>query len=728
MLLALGLFLASIHLGPEIPLGTRTIGAAPNSQYSPAAAWNGHSGLAVWIDDRGRYPADSAWIDGFVEGMARVSPMRNDGSLVNPAGSPLFRALALRLASNGNSFMLAYADRAGTHVVPLDDNGAIDGADTLVIAGYPRYFDIVSNGHTFLFASPSDFTVEADVFQPSGVLYARKTFATPNWAGSEAVATTIGGVYAVGYRDPALHVVFMADDAATTDQIVYADREAARGRLSMTASDDRVMLALGGDGDVRTMIVARDGHVIAPMQQLFHSNDIGSDPWQPALWDGSSFLVTWRMSDNTMRAAALSPDNTLLDPPGAIDLPAVIATRAPHDLTFTRTSDRYVAIWHSDNDVLRRTFTSNDDLLSQPPAETPLVLDVQTQSEESLAETGDEPLRIWREGQREPRIELSIAGKTIDVASATDRRDLRDPSVARGGNVVLAVWRELPDPYAGAIGYRIYARRFALDGTALDPQPLLLEKNDAYPTDVELGTAVTFDGRNFVAFWSSPHVRAARVSPNGTLVDNTPFVFEGPADIGFDSGMQAIPRGEDITIAWSSWNDYRYILGISPRPGPVSAAQVARIDTRGGEMRLIDARTLWQTRALSKRAGLAHDVVISANGSCVQANLLASNAAVDVECAAGIEHSSIAWNGSEYVVVWSRNGDVRAIRLDRSLRAIDDGSFSVAGGYEPVVAANAKGVEIDYVRLDNDIPRLFARTLDRLGPVIRRAAASRTSR
>lgn len=720
MLLALGLFLASIHLGPETPVGPRNIGAAPNSQYSPAAAWNGRTGLAVWLDDRGRYPADSVPLRAYVEQTVRVSPMRADGSLVNPAGSPLFAASMLRLASNGTSFMLAYADHNGTHVVPLDENGAVAGADTLVLAGYSFDFDIVSNGHTFLFISPTpDKSVEAIVFAPDGAPYAAKTFDTPSFQNSAVAAAVTGGVYAIAYRSPELHLAFLAEDAATTDQVIYSEPDSVRGLLSMAASDDRVLIALAGLGDVRTMIVARDGRTIAPMQPQFNSDHLFIEGPQPAFWDGTSFLITWLSDDGTMTAADLSPANSL------IDLPAVIATREPRDLTFTRTSDGVVATWFSDGDVLRRLFSSNEELLAQPRTETPVVLYLQTQTEPSLAPFGSEPLRVWREGPRDVHIKLSIAGKTVDVAASADR-DLRDPSVARGDDVVLVSWRDILRPDPGALstyGYRMYARRFTLDGTPLDAQPILVENADAITNDIELGTSTVFDGRNFVVFWSTPDLRAARISPAGTLIDATPLVIEAAPALGFDSGMHAIRNGDEIVVAWSSWNDYRYLGGVSPRPSPISSAEVVRLDTQGSEMKIVESRALWQNGALSKRTGIANDAVVSQHNGCIEATLLGSSTPVKIDCVAGVDRPAIAWDGEEYVVVWSRNGDVRALHLDRSLHPLDD-SFSIAppdagAAYEPAVAPSAAGVEVAYVRLDNAIPRLFVRSLDRLGLLTR---------
>jgi len=240
---ALGILLA-VHLGPETPVGVRTFGAAAALQYSPAAAWNGHIGLVVWTDIRGVYPADTFPIRKNVDQMLRVSPMRADGSLVNPGGTELFPGWNARLASNGSSFMLAYIDRSGTHVVPLSESGMPDGVDSLVNTSYTPDYVIISNGHTFLFAGLTDGpSIEAVVFQPSGIPYALKILSTGPYAALTPAATVIGDVYAIAWRDPAIHLALMAEDGATTDQVILSGDE-SNGILSLAAGDDRLLLAV----------------------------------------------------------------------------------------------------------------------------------------------------------------------------------------------------------------------------------------------------------------------------------------------------------------------------------------------------------------------------------------------------------------------------------------------------------------------------------------------------
>jgi len=728
LLVALG-FLLSVHLGPETPIGTRDSGAAASFQYAPSVAWNGRTGLAVWTDERGTYPADTYPPRVFGTRMLRVSPMRADGSLVIPGGTPLFRAWKARIASNGSSFMLAYRTDTETHVVPLDENGHPDGADTLVGREYGFDFDIVSNGRTFLFVSPaSAHSIQAIVFQPSGVPYAAKTFDTGLYAPAPPAAAAIGDIYAVAYRAGDIHLAVLAENAATTDNVVVA-AEDANGNISLAASDDRLLLAFVSNGNVRTLIAGRDAKAITPLKLQATPNNY-ADVAEAAFWDGRSFLVTWHGAN--LEAMRVSRDNEPLDAS-----PAVLGEKFPSQISFARTSDGIVALWTSNGDVLRRSFASNAELFTRPAEGTPEVLSVRAQSQISLAQFGSAPLRVWREGSFDAHVMLSLNGTTIDVASST-ARELRDPSAARGGNVVLVFWRDVPksDYQAlGTTGYRTYARRFALDGTALDAQPILIHDDPTPFVEGILETATAFDGRNFIVIWSGPRMRATRISPNGTLLDATPLSIESPAEVGINSGMHAVWTGSELLVAWASWADYRNLL-ISPRPPARSAALIARLDTRGTAMKVNDVRAVWQGPGLSKRIDLAwngaHALLASVHSGCAEATLLdatldpVTSAQGDCLATYPITEPAAAWNGGEFVLAWSSD-TVHAMRFDASLQKLDATPFEVAPAgviaYEPALAASGSGVEITYVRMDELVPRLFARTLDRISAIPRGRAA-----
>jgi len=630
----------------------------------------------------------------------RVSPMRADGSLTQPAGAAALPGWG-RIASNGSSFMLAHLDdKAKSHAVLLDDSGAPVGTDT-PLGSYPQQLDIVSNGHSYLVIDSGD----AIVFMPDGTPFAKKTFP------GLPLATAIGDVYVLLYfvgPAPELHLVLMSEDAATTDRIIGAGSEVANRDLTVGAAPDRLLLALIGANDIRTMIVGRDGSVISPLKTT--TGSFGRAVAR-LFWDGASFLVSWQ-ANGSLQAIRVSANNDVLD-----TTPAIIG-RGSADLSLTRTSDTIAALWSSNGDVWERTFASNAALMAEPPASAPAVIGLHAQSAAALAVFGSEPLRVWNEGTLDQQVMLSIGDKTVEVTSVTDRQ-LRDASVARGGNIILVAWIAQSD---------LYARRFALDGTPLDAQPVLV--SPTIPVYHGAGTATAFDGRNFIVLWPQDAPRAARITPSGTLLDTTPFAITGPTQFDYTTGMHAVWTGSELLVSWATFTKPN---GVDlPVPPAHTAVQIARLDTRS--MSIIDARALPEERGESFTTDLAWDgrnaLLVSLFGGCVQATLLDAKLKTlandpAVECGANayyweLTHPSAAWNDSEYVVTWTAFGDVHAIRFDASLARLDDAPFTVASSaFDPSIAASAAGTEITYRQYAENVPRLFARTLDRIGLVRR---------
>ncbi len=744
---------APVRLGLEHPLGVPQLGAAASEQYSPSAAWNGRTGLMAWIDGRGRYPADSVWKRHEATRYLRVSPMRADGSLVNPNGMPLVPASFVRIASNGSSFLAVYGDIDGVHALPLDENGAAAGSP-LPLTGFFNYdFELLSNGHSFLFVMRGGASIVWSLLAPSGITTGSGELSTGSMAAQAAAATTARNDYVIAYRTapcpslpcgPDIHLAKIQDDGMVVinKQIVH-DTDTGAG-LALASSDDRLLLEIIGWGDARTMVMDLDGNVLSPLRQIVQKQMAVEGP-QAAYWDGENFLVTWPAAPaanqsffaKQVEAMRVSPANAIVDA-----TPIALADTAPLELSFTRTGAQTVMLWYSLYDVVRRSFTSTAELFTQPLQKETAVLSIRPQSQLALAPNGSETIRVWREGSSDSHIMLSTGRNTVEVASSRDR-ELLDPSVARGGNTILVFWRDIdkpaPSQTLSTAGYRTYARRFAASGSAIDAQPLLIFKSDEY-VDTELGTATAYDGRNFIVFWSGsawdgnstqPTIRARRISPAGEILDTAPVFVPAPQEYGVSTGLRATWTGREMLVAWSTWNDYRGVL-ISPPPPPRSALDVVRLDT--STMQVLDSRTIWNDAGLSKKLDLSWNgtnaLLTSLHSGCVEATLIDASLKTvqnrgNIECAAFpfIANPSGSWNGSEFVLAWAVNhtdGDmIRGLRLDRALQPLDDAPLDIIAGYDPVLM----GTELAYVRIDPDVPRGFFRTIERLAAPSRGRAA-----
>jgi len=742
-----------ILLGTESPLGNPQLGAAASDQFSPSVAWNGRSGLVVWIDNRGRYPADTYYVRHDATRYLRVSPMRADGSLVNPEGTPLVPAIEARVATNGSSFLVVYCDVHGTYALPLDENGTPAGSSLPLTSFFNYGFDLLSNGHSFLFLIRGSTNEVAMLLGPSGVPSSTILLSSGAMPASLPAATLSGNEYAIAYRTapcPSLpctedvHLARIADGGTYSDKAIIMGTDTGSA-LSLSSSENRLLLEILGYDGVRTLITDFAGNVIAPLKTIT-TESLALEGKVASYWDGQRFLVTWPVAplatetilDTRVKAIRVSDSNEIVDAE-----PAVLATGDPFDLTLTRTDGRIAMFWVSESDVFHRTVSSTAELFTQQSLKEPAVFSVRAQSQIALAQNGSDAIRVWREGSLDSHVMLSIAGKTIEVAASTDR-DLLDPSVARGGNVVLVFWRDMEKlsyPVISFAGYRTYARRFTGSGTAIDAAPILVSRNDSDYVDRELGTTVAFDGTNFIALWSGsswsgtalqPTIRAARVSPNGTVLDMTPAFLQAPVELGFSSGLHAAWTGSDLLVTWSNWNDYRGIL-ISPPPPPRTAQIVARIDTAA--MKVIDSRAFWNDIGLSKSASLSWNgsaaLITAVHSGCIEATLVDASLhtlqdRMNIECVSsypGIASPSGAWNGNEYVLTWAVNrpaGDmIRAMRFDRELTPIDEAPSDLVAGYEPV----SMGTELAYVRIDFDVPRAFRRTIERIAATGRGRAA-----
>jgi hypothetical protein len=112
----------------------------------------------------------------------------------------------------------------------------------------------------------------------------------------------------------------------------------------------------------------------------------------------------------------------------------------------------------------------------------------------------------------QPMLLPDHAADTSVVSPAVSNQD--QASIAFGGGVYLAVWRSQPNASPHS---RVFATRVnAATGTAIDPVPFLVAGTDT-PID---GTAVAFDGTNFVIAWqqqvgATGHILTSTMSPTG---------------------------------------------------------------------------------------------------------------------------------------------------------------------------------------------------------------------
>jgi hypothetical protein len=144
------------------------------------------------------------------------------------------------------------------------------------------------------------------------------------------------------------------------------------------------------------------------------------------------------------------------------------------------------------------------------------------------------------------------------------------PDVAWNGQNWLVVWTtERSDWY---FFHDIMAVRVSPQGVVLDSVPIPIRLENQSPSgDHGSNPSVTSDGTNWVVTWQDityqgslayPNIVAARISPNGTIIDNPPVVIytgETPGTFG-PTGQQMRLAGDELLIIWEH-SGYFTILG-----------------------------------------------------------------------------------------------------------------------------------------------------------------------
>lgn len=377
-------------------------------------------------------------------------------------------------------------------------------------------------------------------------------------------------------------------------------------------------------------------------------------------WNGTNWLVVWmteREGDRyyyDVMAVRVSPSGEILDP-----TPIVIDQAAGTDqhIVWDVTSDgaNWTVIWRDLDDIV---FTIDGARIA--PDGT--VIDVggkrirrpewnRSPFNAELAFAGDSYLVVFEElddsgswqikGQRLSTA-LDPVGSTFPISLYSPAKPSY-PSVASDGTDYLVAWFE--DRYYGWAELR--GSRVSHAGAVLDPAGIMLTPTANYTQfhpDIVWGGTYYFVAHNYL-----DGIYVTRVATTGVVVDATPKLVRDGTDPEDQVAITAGVSG-GAQLAWNDSTERNDIHAASVTSSAVAATSVAvsvgaprqsrpRAASSGGEFLVV----FRSETSLSNRI-LAHRVATNGEALTVEP--------IEVASGATLTNPSVAWNGSNYYVVW----------------------------------------------------------------------------
>jgi hypothetical protein len=239
---------------------------------------------------------------------------------------------------------------------------------------------------------------------------------------------------------------------------------------------------------------------------------------------------------------------------------------------------------------------------------------------------------------------VSGAGSVLEpagLAISTATNNQLSPAVAWNGTNFLVVWH---DSRSGS-AYNIFGTRVSGAGSVLDPVGIAISAGPG------ANAAVAGNGTDFLVVWTDSNVYGARVSGAGTVLDPAGIPIATTASNEILPGVAA--SGTDFLVVWQQGTSDIYGSRVSgagsvldPAGIPISAAannQQAPAVASDGTNYLV----VWQDDRPSGSGKEIYAARVSGAGSVLDP------AGIIVSTAANKQHAPVvAWNGSDYLVVW----------------------------------------------------------------------------
>jgi len=737
-LLALALALSSsaaeVRLGPETPVVPVRVGPAAYLQDGMIAS-NGREFLAVWSDAREQRA-------GFDLYAARLD---DEGRVTEPFGHRVARTrFLIALASNGENYLAispAGYDSSGHDrfsALALDAAGNPIGTERLL--DVPRVLALASNGSSYLMI--------ASVWDSDGRTYTHFGAVLLDGNGATLATELLGMDWnSADYRLPLLAVndgrydvlgyppncTWPCTPILKTFEVHGASMTSSATAMpvppgaAVAITADRLLFAWPGAQDqVLVSIADRAGHTILPATIAGTLAGAATASFS-AYWDGREFLLaamTYESGRRIVRTRRIASGGGPLSNDWLVLSSTTMA--APRFVFNGRTG---ILHWtdsalSASGDFVGRSLHGFSDLEAAPNAPAVIASSGRAQPDVHIAWARAGRMAVWRD--EDAHEILGAAGGVEFSIDAQPSRSVGPPSITAGQNRFLVAWYE-----QNGSNTRMLGRRYVFDGTAVDAAPLVIvpEYSKRY---LDNAPGVAADEGSFVIADDSESgaIRLLRLEEAGGTVSAIGRVAVDTFSWGSLRPMKTVSHWIVPHFVYSGFHsphvDVSWALALSYLP----------LSGSGGNTTVdLSCGYAWQCT----RNGIAHagDAVLLAfprQGVLVHAPDPAGALGFSPLAQTQLPfpaHIDLAWNGSEFVVVWTTydGGPIRAMRLDTRGNALDSVPIEIAAegsnAYsQPSIAVTDGGVIIAYTRAAREnggAPRAFTRTLERLpAPVPRR--------
>ena len=229
------------------------------------------------------------------------------------------------------------------------------------------------------------------------------------------------------------------------------------------------------------------------------------------------------------------------------------------------------------------------------------------------------------------------------------------PAVAWDGHNFLVIWDDPRDLWT----YAVYGARVSPDGVVLDPDGIVIGRGPLRTEEPGVAyagrPALAWNGENYLAVWEhfdSPAISGARLTPEGTVLDPDPI----PISVGGDAKRfpSAAWDGGNFLVVWESGADIA-AARVSPDGVVLDPSGVAVSSAEGQQSRPAvssdgaGSLVVWSDDRGDVTGGAfprIYGARVTSDGQVADPDGFAISADRGVA-------PSLAWNGANYLVVWS---------------------------------------------------------------------------